>query len=90
MPSGRIYNLDYNPPKVDGLDDETGEPLEQRADDKPETVKARLELYLAETKPLIEHYEAKGVLKTFSGSESDVIYPQIHQFMADELSIPVK
>lgn len=43
--SGRIYNLDYNPPKVAGLDDDTGEPLVQREDDKPETVKARLELY---------------------------------------------
>merc|ERR1719231_661077 len=51
LPSGRIYNLDYNPPKVAGLDDETGEPLIQREDDKPETVVARLDLYNAETKP---------------------------------------
>jgi len=87
LPSGRIYNLDYNPPKVAGLDDETGEPLIQREDDKPETVVARLDLYNAETKPLIDHYTAKGVLKNFTGTESDVIYPMIHAHMKDELKL---
>jgi adenylate kinase len=88
MPSGRIYHTEFNPPKVAGLDDETGEPLEQRDDDKPETILARLALYEEETRPLIAHYEAKGVLRTFTGTESDVIYPAIHDYMENELGLP--
>jgi len=88
MESGRIYNLQYNPPKVEGLDDETGEPLVQREDDKPETVMARLELYNEETKPLLDHYDSKGLLKTFTGTESDVIYPMVSEYMSSNLGIP--
>ncbi|WP_119342840.1 adenylate kinase [Facilibium subflavum] len=54
--SGRTYHIDNNPPKVPGKDDITGEPLIQRDDDKPETVKKRLEVYHAQTAPLIEYY----------------------------------
>lgn len=56
LPSGRTYHLVYNPPKVEGKDDETGEDLVQRDDDKEETVKKRLEVYSAQTQPLIEFY----------------------------------
>jgi adenylate kinase len=56
--SGRIYHLTYNPPKVEGKDDETGEPLIQREDDKEETVKKRLEVYSAQTRPLVEYYSS--------------------------------
>ena len=87
MPSGRIYNLHYNPPKVAGLDDETGEPLDVREDDKPETIRARLQLYEDETKPLLDHYDAKGLLKTFTGTESDVIYPMVADYMSNNLKI---
>jgi adenylate kinase len=56
--SGRIYHLKFNPPKVDGKDDLTGEPLIQRDDDKEETVKKRLEVYAAQTRPLVEYYSS--------------------------------
>ncbi len=55
-PSGRTYHVKFNPPKVDGVDDATGEPLIQREDDKEETVKKRLEVYSAQTRPLVQYY----------------------------------
>ena len=54
--SGRTYHVKFNPPKVEGLDDLTGEPLIQRDDDKEETVKKRLEVYSAQTRPLVQYY----------------------------------
>jgi adenylate kinase len=56
--SGRTYHLRYNPPKVAGVDDITGEPLIQRDDDKEETVRKRLQVYQSQTRPLIEYYSA--------------------------------
>ena len=56
LPSGRTYHVKFNPPKVEGKDDVTGEPLVQRDDDKEETVKKRLEVYHAQTKPLVDFY----------------------------------
>jgi len=56
--SGRIYHVEHNPPKESGLDDETGEALVQRDDDKPETVRRRLEIYHAQTSPLIAFYKS--------------------------------
>ena len=58
--SGRNYHLIYQPPKQGGLDDATGEPLIQRDDDKPETVKHRLNVYQEETKPLVDYYQLKA------------------------------
>ncbi|MFG1497457.1 adenylate kinase [Saccharospirillum sp. HFRX-1] len=55
--SGRVYHVDNNPPKVAGKDDETGEPLIQRSDDQEETVAKRLEVYHAQTKPLVGYYK---------------------------------
>ena len=55
-PSGRTYHVKFNPPKVAGKDDVTGEPLVQRDDDKEETVKKRLEVYSAQTRPLVNYY----------------------------------
>lgn len=54
--SGRTYHLSYNPPKVAGVDDVTGEPLIQRDDDKEETVRKRLDVYSAQTRPLVDYY----------------------------------
>ncbi len=54
--SGRTYHVRFNPPKHDGLDDQTGEALIQRDDDKEETVKKRLEVYSAQTRPLVDYY----------------------------------
>ena len=61
QPSGRSYHLEFNPPEKDGVDDVTGEPLIQRDDDKPETVKNRLEVYWYQTNPLIVYYRSKSV-----------------------------
>jgi adenylate kinase len=57
LPSGRTYHVIFNPPKVEGKDDVTGEPLIQRDDDKEETVKKRLEVYHSQTEPLIDYYK---------------------------------
>ncbi|SDS79587.1 Adenylate kinase [Halopseudomonas xinjiangensis] len=54
--SGRVYHVQYNPPKVTGQDDVTGEPLIQRDDDREETVRKRLQIYHTQTKPLVEFY----------------------------------
>ncbi|MDP8052400.1 adenylate kinase [Pasteurella atlantica] len=56
QPSGRTYHIVYNPPKVEGKDDVTGEDLIIRQDDKPETVLDRLAIYHKQTKPLVEYY----------------------------------
>ncbi|MDX1352970.1 MAG: adenylate kinase [Thiomicrorhabdus sp.] len=56
LASGRTYHIVYNPPKVEGKDDETGEDLVQRDDDKPEVVKDRLNVYHAQTAPLVDYY----------------------------------
>ena len=56
--SGRTYHVRFNPPKVEGIDDATGEALIQRDDDKEETVKKRLEVYSAQTRPLVNYYAA--------------------------------
>ncbi|WP_310386354.1 adenylate kinase [Roseateles sp.] len=56
LASGRTYHVKFNPPQVDGLDDTTGEALVQRDDDKEETVRKRLEVYQAQTRPLVDYY----------------------------------
>ena len=73
--SGKNYHIEFNPPKNDGIDDDTGEPLIQREDDKPETVLKRLSVYQEQTKPLTDFYTDKsnsGTLKFIKvdGSES--------------------
>ncbi len=54
--SGRVYHVKFNPPKVPGKDDVTGEPLIQRDDDKEETVRRRLQVYRQQTRPLVDYY----------------------------------
>lgn len=58
LPSGRTYHIEFNPPESAGKDDETGEDLIQRKDDQEEVVKNRLEVYHAQTEPLIDYYRA--------------------------------
>ena len=82
--SGRSYHLEFNPPKDDGVDDITGEPLMQRDDDKPETVKNRLEVYWEQTNPLIVYYRSKSV-------QTDLKYIEIDGSRAmDEVSSQIK
>ena len=68
--TGRIYHIVSNPPKVEGIDDETGEPLIQRDDDKPEAIRHRLEVYKKDTEPLIVYYREKGNLVDIDASPS--------------------
>ena len=58
LASGRTYHVVFNPPKVAGKDDVTGEDLVQRADDQEDTVRKRLEVYQSQTRPLVAYYEA--------------------------------
>lgn len=68
--TGRTYHILYNPPKVEGLDDETGEPLIQRDDDKPEAILNRLAVYEAQTAPLIEYYRERKLLLDIDAAPS--------------------
>lgn len=68
--NGRIYHILFNPPKVEGKDDETGEALIQRDDDKPEAIKHRLDVYAAQTEPLINWYTEKGLIRNVHASNS--------------------
>ena len=74
--------------KVDGMDDETGEPLIQREDDQPDTVRSRLQQYDELTSPLCAHYDGEGVYRSFNGESepeliaadrrSDAIYKELY------------
>ncbi|CAG8698183.1 uncharacterized protein OCT59_002492 [Rhizophagus irregularis] len=77
VPSGRVYNLSYNPPKIHGIDDVTGEKLTKRDDDNPDIFKIRLQKHHALTEPLLEYYNKRNILITCNGRTSDEIYPQI-------------
>ena len=89
QPSGRSYHLEFNPPEKDGVDDVTGEPLIQRDDDKPETVKNRLEVYWEQTNPLIVYYRSKSVQTNLKYIEIDgsktmeKVSSQIHDALED-------
>tara|TARA_B000000565_G_scaffold72280_1_gene50889 strand:+ start:14571 stop:15206 length:636 start_codon:yes stop_codon:yes gene_type:complete len=61
LPSGRSYHVVYNPPKVEGKDDLTGEILIQREDDHPDVIKKRLQVYYEETEPLLSFYRQKDI-----------------------------
>eukprot|EP00421_Protoceratium_reticulatum_P072263 CAMPEP_0168404750 /NCGR_PEP_ID=MMETSP0228-20121227/24796_1 /TAXON_ID=133427 /ORGANISM="Protoceratium reticulatum, Strain CCCM 535 (=CCMP 1889)" /LENGTH=241 /DNA_ID=CAMNT_0008418375 /DNA_START=52 /DNA_END=777 /DNA_ORIENTATION=- len=93
--SGRTYAYDYNPPKVEGRDDITGEPLMQRDDDKPEAVRQRLQGYADMTVPLLDFYRRKGLLAEFDGEDfpdlvasdkrSDAIYKTLKPHIESKL-----
>jgi adenylate kinase len=63
-----LYHVDFDPPKREGVCDQDGSRLIQRDDDKPETVRKRLDVYHEQTSPLAEHYEANGLLRRFDGT----------------------
>ncbi len=73
LASGRTYHIVYNPPKEEGIDDVTGEPLVQRDDDQEETVRKRLDVYHAQTEPLIGYYQSYAA----SGDANAPRYVQI-------------
>ena len=77
-PDGHVYHVVYNPPAHEGVCDIDGKPLTQREDDKPETVRKRLDVYHRETEPLVERYEKQGLLQAVDGTRSpDEVYEQL-------------
>jgi adenylate kinase len=66
--NGHLYHVDFDPPKREGVCDQDGSRLIQRDDDKPETIKRRLEVYHNETKPLIDYYEEQSILRRFDAA----------------------
>ena len=90
--SGRTYHVKFNPPKVAGVDDVSGEPLIQREDDKEETVQKRLDVYSAQTRPLVEYYsswaakdpDAAPQYRAISGmGDVDVIKSRVFEALAN-------
>ena len=78
--SGRSYNIEFNPPKIEGRDDITGEKLVQREDDKEEIVQSRLNTYHELTEPLVRYYQKQGIIKAIDGAGSpEKIYAEIKQ-----------
>ena len=89
LDSGRVYHTIYNPPKKEGIDDETGESLIQRDDDKEETVRKRLAVYHDQTKPLVDFYkkleeasEGVQVLQINGKDNVEVVRNQIEQILS--------
>ena len=72
--NGHLYHVEFDPPKNEGVCDQDGSKLVQRDDDKPETVKHRLEVFHEQTQPLVDYYEEQDVLRRFDGKRppSDV------------------
>jgi adenylate kinase len=68
--SGRVYHVEFDPPKHEGKCDVDGSNLVQREDDKPETIRKRLKVYHDQTEPLIHFYEQRGLLRRFDGTRS--------------------
>jgi adenylate kinase len=79
---GATYHIVYNPPKKEGICDSCGSSLVLRDDDKPETVKKRLDVYHKQTQPLIDYYQKDGVLVKVDGTqEIDTIFSQIQKLL---------
>lgn len=80
LPSGRVYNISYNRPKIDGFDDETGEPLTKRPDDDPEIFSRRLKQFYESTSPLLSYYASRSKftrMVSLQGETSDEIWPKL-------------
>ena len=78
-PGGRVYNVYFDPPRREGVCDDTGEPLVHRPDDRPETVRTRLGVYRESTAPLVGHYEARGLLvRVDAEADIDEVYARLH------------
>lgn len=86
--SGRIYHIEFNPPKVDNLDDVTWQPLIQRHDDSEAVVRARVGVYREQTAPLIEYYKSSGV-KYFE-VDGDATVEEIRQSIKELLTIATR
>jgi adenylate kinase len=75
---GAMYHVRFNPPKKEGVCDQCGGDLYQRADDREETIEARMEVYDRESAPLLEHFRQKGLLREVDGSKTtDEVFREI-------------
>jgi adenylate kinase len=78
IPSGRSYHVKFNPPKVSGVDDVTGEPLTHRKDDTEEALRTRLKAYNTQTVPILSYYRNKGLLTTVNADQAiDAVWRDI-------------
>jgi adenylate kinase len=78
-----VYHVEFDPPKHEGVCDQDGSRLIQRDDDKPETVRKRLGVYHAQTEPLVDLYEQKGLLRRFDGTRTpDEVHDRIRATLA--------
>lgn len=91
-PSGRTYNLSFNPPKVPGKDDVTGEDLTKRIDDDAKTFEARLNSYEADTKPMVDYFSNAGgnSYVRLQGTSSDEIWPRMLAIVKQRFGDAVK
>lgn len=91
IPSGRVYNLSFNPPKRAGLDDITGEPLEKRDDDNPATFKRRIDSFHEKTEPMMKRYSqlscptdpSRPLVVTLAGATSDEIWTKLEALICE-------
>ncbi|MGL5652589.1 MAG: adenylate kinase [Paraclostridium sp.] len=82
---GATYHVEFNPPKVDGICDVCGGELYQRADDNEETVSKRIQVYLDETKPLVNYYSEEGIIANINGQQSiDNVFGDIVEALGSE------
>ncbi|CEN21381.1 adenylate kinase [Paraclostridium sordellii] len=82
---GATYHVEFNPPKVDGVCDVCGGELYQRADDNEETVSKRIQVYLDETKPLVNYYSQEGIIANINGQQSiDKVFTDIVNALGSE------
>jgi adenylate kinase len=80
---GHVYHVEFDPPKNEGVCDQDGSRLIQRDDDKPETIRKRLDVYHEQTEPLIEWYEDRGLLRRFDGTRTpDEVHSRIRATLA--------
>jgi adenylate kinase len=81
--NGHNYHVDFDPPKNEGFCDQDGSPLVQREDDEEETVRHRLDVFHDQTKPLVDYYEKKGLLRRFDGTRApDEVHGHIRATLA--------
>ena len=83
-PEGHLYHVDFDRPRREGLCDQDGQALVQREDDRPETVRRRLETYHAQTEPLIAYYDDRGLLRRFDGTRD---MAEVHEHMRATVSM---
>jgi adenylate kinase len=81
--NGHVYHVEFDPPKNEGVCDQDGSRLEQRDDDKPETIRKRLSVYHEQTAPLVDWYEDRGELRRFDGTRTpDEVHGRIRATLA--------